>query len=499
MGSVQAAIEARAVTYRTRAGEVTVRNVSLTVGQSELVAIIGGSGSGKATLLNSMSGLCPPTSGTILRHVPGDEQQAAGLPSGQIGYVPRGDTIHPVLPLAKALRYTLALREVRASPEAVEYALRTVGLSAKSAVSFGALDAGERKRAAIAAELLAGRGQLFLDEPTAGLDPAQAKETLRLLRRLAQGGMTVLLTTSSPLDAARCDKVAVLATGGHLAFFGTPAAARGYFGADSLDEIYERLAGLGDPAAAWSRRFFHFSRTRAGFTQIPTTPRAPGPVVLVPDSAGPHSAGRPGLAFPGGTGFLDNTEDDADIEGGEGRPALALTAAGARVPGPHAPAGRGGALRPVRQLSVLIRRNAEVLARARRTQVILAIVPVAVLLAFCALLGAGALDGPAAVTLAWAVLGGLAAGLAYELPDSRTESGVLCGETFSGLSRAMFVLSKAAVLLPVLAVADALILAVPAIAGRLQAGFAAAYLAVLLASAVGLAAALAVPVLSARR
>jgi ABC transport system ATP-binding/permease protein len=513
MGSVQAAIEARAVTYRTRAGEVTVRNVSLTVGQSELVAIIGGSGSGKATLLDSMSGLCPPTSGTILWHVPGDEGQAPRLPSEQIGYVPRGDAIHPVLPLARALRYTAALREVRASPEAVERALGTVGLSAKSAVAFGALDPGERKRAAIAVELLAGRGQLFLDEPTAGLDPAQATETLRLLRRLSRGGMTVLLTTSSPLDAARCDKVAVLATGGHLAFFGTPAAARGYFGADSLDEIYERLAGLGDPAAAWSRRFFHFSRTRAGFTQVPTTPRAPGPAVLVPDAAGPHSAGRPGLAFPGGRDFLDNTGtgDDADTDDGENTPAFAFpaaatgapagsgTAAGSGAPGAHAPAGRSGALRPLRQLSVLIRRNAEVLARARRTQVILAIVPVAVLLTFCALLGAGALDGPAAVTLAWAVLGGLAAGLAYELPATGTDSGVLRGETFSGLSRTMFVLSKAVVLLPVLAIADALILAVPAIAGRLQSGFGAAYLAVLLASAVGLAAALAVPVLAARR
>ncbi len=136
---------------------------------------------------------------------------------------------------------------------------------------------------------------------------------LRLLRRLCAAGTTVLLTTSSPLDAARCDKVAVLATGGHLAFFGTPAAARGYFGADSLEEIYERLAGLGDPAAAWSRRFFHFSRTRAGFTPVPTTPRAAGPAVLVPDAAGPHSAGRPGPAFPGGTAPRDDTgvEDEA--------------------------------------------------------------------------------------------------------------------------------------------------------------------------------------------
>ncbi|MGH3211208.1 MAG: ATP-binding cassette domain-containing protein [Trebonia sp.] len=495
IGSVQAAIEARAVTYRTRAGEVTVRDVSLTVGQGELVAIIGGTGSGKATLLDSMSGLCPPTSGTILRHVPGEARQVADRPSGQIGYVPRGDTIHPVLPLARALRYTVALRRVPASPEAVEYALGMVGLTARATVPFGTLDPGDRKRAAIAAELLAGRRQLYLDEPTAGLDPAQATETVRLLRRLSRGGMTVLLTTSSPLDAARCDKVAVLATGGHLAFFGTPAAARGYFGADSLEEIYERLAGLGDPAAAWSRRFFHFSRTRAGFTQVPTTPRAPGPAILVPDAAGPHSAGRPGPAFPGAAGG----EDDADAGEEADAPPFAVTTAASSARGAHAPGSGSGTLRPVRQLSVLIRRNAEVLARARRTQVILAAAPVAVLLAFCALLGAGALDGPAAVTLAWAVLGGLAAGLAYQLPARGTESGVLRGEMFPGLSTAAFVLAKAVVLLPVLAIADALILAVPAAAGRLQGGFGLAYLAVAVSSAVGLAAALAAGVITARR
>jgi hypothetical protein len=103
------------------------------------------------------------------------------------------------------------------------------------------------------------------------------------------------------------------------------------------------------------------------------------------------------------------------------------------------------------------------------------------------------------VTLAWAVLGGLVVGLAYELPDNGTESGVLRGETFSGPSTAVFVLAKAVVLLPMLAIADALILAVPALAGRLDAGFGLAYLATAIASAVGLAAALAVPVLSARR
>jgi hypothetical protein len=116
-------------------------------------------------------------------------------------------------------------------------------------------------------------------------------------------------------------------------------------------------------------------------------------------------------------------------------------------------------------------------------------VPAAVLLTLCVLLGAGALDGPAAVTLAWVVLGGLVTGLACELPARGPESGVLRRERFTGLSTTAFIAAKAAVLLPVLAVADALILAVPAIADRLQAGFGWSYLAVLCASAIGLAAA----------
>jgi hypothetical protein len=170
-----------------------------------------------------------------------------------------------------------------------------------------------------------------------------------------------------------------------------------------------------------------------------------------------------------------------------------------RTPDGPAPGGAGGPLRPVGQLPVLIRRDVEVIARARRTQATLASVPLVILLAFCVLLGVGALDGPAVVTLAWAVLGGLAVGLAYELPARGTEAGALRGEVFSGLSTGAFALAKAAVLLPVLAVADALVLAVPAIAGRLPGGFGPAYLAVAISSAVGLAVALAVAVISARR
>jgi len=426
-----------------------------------------------------MSGLRPPTSGTIVR--------PAGCPAG---YVPDGDTLHAVLPLARALRYTAGLRPARAvaSPGApaggvlaVAEALGLADLTARGLMPVGALTPDERKRAVIAAELLSRPAQLFLEEPTAALDPAQGAEVLRLLRRLAAGGITVVLTTSSPLDAARCDKVVVLAVGGHLAFYGTPAAALGYFGADSLEEIFERLAGLGDPAAAWSRRFFHFSRTRAGFTVPPTTPPPPGPAVLLPDAAGPHSAGRVSADLAA-----------ASVAVGE-EPAASVSRPDPAPPPDPRP------FAPVRQWAVLTRRDAEVLARDRRMQAVLAGTPVAIAAAFCVLLGCGALDGRGVVTLAWAVLGGLVAGLAYQLPARAAEAGILRRERFSGLSTAAFVLAKVTVLLPLLALADVLVLAVPAIDDRLTAGFGPAYLVVLLSSLVGLAIALAMPAIAARR
>src|ERR1700752_1252143 len=108
--TVQVAIEARAVSYRSRVGEVSVRDVSMTIGPGELVAIIGGRGSGKSALLDALSGLLSPSSGTVLRRPQGEDQSAVSgngiaerrqvrAERRQVGYVPYGETIHPVLPL----------------------------------------------------------------------------------------------------------------------------------------------------------------------------------------------------------------------------------------------------------------------------------------------------------------------------------------------------------------------------------------------------------------
>jgi ABC-type multidrug transport system ATPase subunit len=465
---VQAAIEVRAIGQRTRSGDVTLRDISLAVCHGELVAIIGGSGSGKTTLLDAMSGLRPPAVGTVHQD-----------PDGYVGYVPAADTLHAALPLATALRYTSGLRGTSAGRDEVAAALRQVGLAGHADEQVAALDAGQRKRADIAAELTARPALLFLEEPTTGLDPAQGTEVMRLLRALCDKGCTVLLTTQSPLDADRCDKIAVLATGGHLAFFGTPAQAMDYFAADSLDEIYERLAGLGDPAAAWSRRFFQFSRTIAGLSQTVTIPPQPARAPLLPDSAGPHSAGPVSSELNGNllTVAVPSPRDEFESEDG--------TATETGSPATSSPVTRS--LSPARRLAILLTRNADVLTRSRRAKVIMAGVPFAILLAFLVLLGVGALDGPAIVCLAWAVAAAVGTGVAYGLAAVHAESGVLRRERFAGLSYGAIIGAKALIMVPALAIADLLILAVPGIDGRLTAGFVPAYLALLLASAIGLA------------
>ena len=489
---MRAAIEVRAIGQRTRSGAVTLRDVTLAVGHSELVGIIGGSGSGKGALLDAMSGLRPPSSGTVARS------------ASTIGYVPKGDAIDPAVPLARALRYTARLRAVPRPRDAVAEALRELGLSAMSGVPAGELPGGERKRAAIAAESLAGPALFFLDEPTDGLDPARGRELMRTLRGLIDRGATVVLTTESPLDAERCDKVAVLATGGHLAFFGTPEAARGYFGADGLEEIFERLAGLSDPAEAWSRRFFQFYRTVNGVS-IPSVPPQRGSAPLVPDTAGPHSAGAPG---PAGTASpsrdpasADEPPDDdpaADPAAGDpagvADPDRADAAAGqAARDGAErgAPGGMAArVLRPVRQWAVLTARNTDALLRARPLVAVLAGAPAVVLVTSLLLFPSGAFDpahpNPAGdvTILFWTVFGAFFIGLGYGLPLICTELGVLRRERFGGLGAGTYVLAKATVLLPVLAVADAVVLLVFSALGRLPEGlgFGAAFVTLLLTS-----------------
>src|SRR5262249_1931562 len=141
-------------------------DVSFSIAAGELVAIIGPSGAGKTTALESIAGIAPITSGSV--RLDGTDLHANVRKwRGLIGYVPQSDIIHSDLPLEHTLRYAARLRlpsstSSAAVDEAVHAAMATVGLSEHADVRVGSLSGGQRKRASIAVELLSDPRLFFL-------------------------------------------------------------------------------------------------------------------------------------------------------------------------------------------------------------------------------------------------------------------------------------------------------------------------------------------------
>jgi len=179
--------------------------VSLTVFPSELVALMGPAGAGKTTLLKALNGYTPPNGGQVLFN--GEDlyanQEQFRL---QIGYVPQDDILHPQLTVKEALYYTAKLRtdlrdnEIEARVQQVLQDLniddigdRLIGSPERKVISGG-----QRKRVNIAMELLSDPSALFLDEPTSGLSSYDAAQVIRLLRRLADSGKTIICTIHQP-------------------------------------------------------------------------------------------------------------------------------------------------------------------------------------------------------------------------------------------------------------------------------------------------------------
>jgi len=239
-------------------GRVLLHDVSLSVLPGELVAIVGGSGAGKTTLMDAMSGVHPATSGQV-RYDGRDYYAEIAQYRHALGYVPQDDIIHREMPLRLTLEYAARLRLPRDTPrdaieQAVDEALDELGLTSRADVRVGTLSGGQRKRASIGIELLTQPRIFYLDEPTSGLDPGTDRQMMNLLRKIADDGRTVVLTTHATANVKLCDKIVVLARDGHLAFFGTPDETLRYFGVTGFDEIYDRLADDLSPEE-WGERF----------------------------------------------------------------------------------------------------------------------------------------------------------------------------------------------------------------------------------------------------
>ena len=229
-----------------RKGKTILCDINLVVNPREFVALVGGSGTGKTTLMKALYGVGRATDGTVL--VNGDNLYSNfNLYRTMMGYVPQDDIIHRGLKVRQALRYAAQLRLSDATSAEVEKrlddVLAKVGMTAQADSMVRDLSGGQRKRVSIAAELLAEPWIFFLDEPTSGLDPGLEKLMMDTLRQLADEGRTIILVTHATNNILNnCDQVAFMAHGGKLAYFGPPTEATKFFKVNNLADIYTRLS-----------------------------------------------------------------------------------------------------------------------------------------------------------------------------------------------------------------------------------------------------------------
>jgi ABC-type multidrug transport system ATPase subunit len=239
-------------------GTSILQDVSLSIHPKEFVAIVGASGSGKSTLLNALCGFRPATAGAVLLNGV-DLYDHFDAYRSELGYVPQDDIIHRELSVYKALDYAAQLRMPSDTTSAerhqrIREVLEELDLSGRADLPIQQLSGGQRKRVSIGVELLTRPSLFFLDEATSGLDPGTEAQMMRLLRRLADQGRTVLLVTHATKNVMTCDKVVILARGGYLAYFGPPEEALQYFGVNEFDEIYEQLETARGPEE-WAEHF----------------------------------------------------------------------------------------------------------------------------------------------------------------------------------------------------------------------------------------------------
>lgn len=242
--SLEAADITKTVKVKGKKKDIS-QHVSLSIKPGQFVAFVGGSGAGKSTFMNCISGVSRPTSGKV--YVNGNDLfKNYAVLKNIIGYVPQQDIVFTDLTLKDMLKYAAELRMPDDATEEekknrIKAVLETVELTGKEDVMIKNLSGGQRKRASIAVELIADPKLFFLDEPTSGLDPGTERSIMKTLRKMADSGKTIILVTHTTLNLHLCDKIAFFGTEGRLCFSGAPNEALSFFNVTDFVDIYTLL------------------------------------------------------------------------------------------------------------------------------------------------------------------------------------------------------------------------------------------------------------------
>lgn len=220
-----------------------VRDVSFQVSKGQVVGFLGPNGAGKSTTMRILAGFLTATGGKA--SIAGFDIFTDPIEvRRRIGYMPESCPLYPELRVQEYLKFRAGLKGLgwSARRKRIDFVVERCWLSDVRSQLVGTLSKGYRQRVGLADALLADPPVLILDEPTAGLDPTQIRETRKLIRELGSQH-TILLSTHilSEVEMA-CDSVIIIHQG-QVAADGSLADIRKKHKNQSLEEIFVRLTG----------------------------------------------------------------------------------------------------------------------------------------------------------------------------------------------------------------------------------------------------------------
>ncbi len=229
---------------------VAVDHLDLTVARGEIFGLLGPNGSGKTTTIRMLTGLMEPTAGSAL--VVGiDIVRTPELVRRRIGYMSQRFGLYDDLTALENLEFYAGVyglvgaeRRSRVAAQLEEYRL---GPQARQLA--GTLSGGWKHRLALACATTHQPDLVFLDEPTAGVDPLSRRRFWELIGQRAASGMTVLVTTHYMDEAELCHRLAFLSRG-QLIAIGTPKEITQRFGLERVEDVFIALQQRGEGAAA---------------------------------------------------------------------------------------------------------------------------------------------------------------------------------------------------------------------------------------------------------
>ena len=225
--------------------QVLLKDIHLSIPTGRMVLLLGGSGSGKTTFLNAVTGYEKAKATITLGG--NNVYKKYNSMKYDIGFVPQqdlvrgSDTVYRTLSDAASLRLPSTVKG-EARRERINEVLDIFGLTPVKRSLVDKLSGGQRKRLSIAMEYISDPTLFILDEPDSGLDGVMARSLFEKLREIADSGKIVIVITHTPDRVADLfDDVIVVAKDAHrtgrLAFYGATAGAYGFFGKNSMEEI----------------------------------------------------------------------------------------------------------------------------------------------------------------------------------------------------------------------------------------------------------------------